>query len=155
MTAQYLTEGEISNSPAIKLGGADFRIPRLAFKQNRVVVGNLKKIMPLIATVQGMAGAAKVAITAGGEIDQSWFLNFPIDAETMDILAEVTYAAVTRAHPEMSRAQFDDLPIGVDELLMALPVIITQSFAFAKKPAGEGKPAAPAGEAPVPTGTLS
>ncbi len=159
MTASGLTPGEIASAPTIDLGGRTFHIPRLALAQNRVVIGNLQTIMPMLGRMQAVASTMKADKEAGGDVDISAMLNFPMDEATLDVLATVVYAAITRGAETLSRPEFDNLPIGVDELLMAIPTVIAQSFAFTRKKR-EGTPAAPAGEArtastgtPLPSGS--
>lgn len=48
-------------------------------------------------------------------------------AERYETLCDVVYAALTRAHPELDRSDFDDWPIATYELLDALPVIARQT----------------------------
>lgn len=145
-----LTEAEKKDAPKITLGGSEFAIPRLALKQNRVVVAGLKKLLPLLAELEKTAEAAKQAVASGagpGAAGMAMLDAFPIDEVSFDTLCDVVYAATTRARPEFSRAEFDDLPVGVDELMMALPVIMGQTFAFARR--GDAQPA---GEAQAPSG---
>jgi len=48
-------------------------------------------------------------------------------AESYDCLLDIGFAALTRAHPEIVRADFDDWPIATHELIAALPVIAKQT----------------------------
>lgn len=147
-----LTPAEIANSPIISLGGRDFHIPPLAVKQNRVVVGGLKTIMPMLAAFEKFAVEAKAA-AADGKIDSAeagfaMLASFPVEDGAFDALASIVYAALTRAYPSLSKAEFDDMPLGVDELLMAVPVIMAQSFAFARR--GGAQPEQPGEAKPAP-----
>jgi hypothetical protein len=143
-----LTEADIKNSPSIKIGGQVFYIPRLALKQNRVVVSALKMILPLISKIE--------VISRSPNPGAAMLDNFPIDDSSVELIANAVYAAITRARPDFARADFDDLEMGIDELILALPVVMQQSFAFMKTTGGE--PAAPSGE-PIPeassTGTAA
>jgi hypothetical protein len=44
-----------------------------------------------------------------------------------DTLLDIVFAALTRAHPALTREEFDDWPIAAWELLDALPVIAKQT----------------------------
>lgn len=44
-----------------------------------------------------------------------------------DALCEITFAALTRAHPDLDRAAFEDWPIPLYELVEAVPVISRQT----------------------------
>jgi hypothetical protein len=46
-------------------------------------------------------------------------------------LCEITFAALTRAHPALSRDAFDDMPIPLWELTEAVAVVVKQSGVFA------------------------
>ena len=55
-----------------------------------------------------------------------------ITAETMSgerlaPLAEVLWHGLRRAHPQLTREEFFDLPITIAELVAALPVVIEQA----------------------------
>lgn len=162
-----LTPAEIANSPPIILGGETFHIPALASKQNRVVMGGLKLLMPVLQDFERMANEAKSALdkakaNGGGNADDaksvlSMLNDFPLETATFDVLCDVVYAACTRARPEFTRAEFDDLPLGVDELMQALPVIMGQAFSFSRRVGGapaipEASPV-PVNPEPVPTPT--
>jgi len=135
MASQYLTEAELKNAPAITIGGRVFHIPRLALAQNRVVVENMQAIMPVIGRMEIVAASANPP----AEIMR----NFPIDAPTFAKMCDAVYAAITRGYPDFTRDQFDNgMSIGVDEIIMALPTVMSQSFAFKKKEASPGNGAA-------------
>lgn len=143
-----LTPAEIANSPSIRLGGERFFIPKLALKQNRIVVDRLRAVLPAMSRVM----AAAEAVKAGGPLD-GLIAAFPMDGDTIDKVADAVYAAITRANPDFTRAQFDDLPMGIDELLLAVPTIMSQSFAFMQREAAPGAPAGEPKAAPEPPST--
>lgn len=140
-----LTPAEIAAAPAVTLGGRKFFIPKLAVKQNRVVVSSLGKILPMVAMFETM-----VIKGADGNptVDMKRMLTMTIDDETWGLLLNSVYAACTRGQPEFTRDEFDDMPIGNDEILMALPIVMMQSFAFTKKEAGSQ--ATPGEPSPAP-----
>jgi hypothetical protein len=63
-----------------------------------------------------------------------------------DSLSTMAYAALTRAHPRLSRAQFEDWPIPYYELADAVPVIARQTGLV--KPARSAVPAKAGSQAP-------
>lgn len=147
-----LTAGEIADSPTIVLGGRTFHIPPLTSKENRVVVGALGSITGVLGKVEAALAQAepKAAMLA------MLMKGFPIDEQGYARCLDALHAACTRAYPELSRAEFEALPIGPDEVLIALPVLMTQSFAFTRKKKEGGTGAAPVGELPPKsTGTDS
>lgn len=55
-------------------------------------------------------------------------------AEQYDALAEIAFAALTRAHPWLDRTEFDDWPLPAHELIEALPVIAMQTGFLERQP---------------------
>jgi hypothetical protein len=47
--------------------------------------------------------------------------------EQYDLLLDIVFAALTRAHPDIAREDFDDWPIATHELLNALPIVARQT----------------------------
>lgn len=133
--SQYVTEAELRNAPTISIGGRTFHIPRLALAQNRVVVDNLTSILPVIGKMEAIALSANPA----GELTKAMATSFPIDMATFNKMCDAVYAAITRGYPDFTRDEFDNgLPVAVDEIVTALPIVMSQSFAFKKKEASRG-----------------
>lgn len=148
----------LANAPTINLGGKVFHIPRLAIVQNKVVVGCMKAMLPMMGTLEAIAKAEKTEPGSGAAF---MMRNFPLDDASFDSISKAVYAACTRGYV-ISQAQFDLLAVGIDELMTAVVVVVQQSFAFAKKLDRGGVPAASPGEAepgpilvPPPSGTES
>ena len=101
--------------PTITLAGEQWSVPVLAPKQNRIVVPALLEIIPKIVSAreENDGGLAQLARY--------------LDTATYDRLMDVAYYALSRAHPELSRSDFDDLPIDTAELIGALGVIACQA----------------------------
>lgn len=57
-----------------------------------------------------------------------------------DRLLDIVFVALTRAHPAITRADFEDWPIAYDELINALPIIARQT-GFVGERAGPARPA--------------
>ena len=87
----------MSEPMKITLGGAEYDIPVLATRQNRIVV-------PAIFSLAGAEPEARY-----------------------ETLLTITYAALTRAKPDLTQEQFDDLPMPMSDLLAAFPVIQEQA----------------------------
>ncbi|HTT84967.1 MAG TPA: hypothetical protein VMF67_15935 [Rhizomicrobium sp.] len=105
--------------PTITLAGREWTVPRLAPRQNRIVVPALLRLIPRIITAREDALAAK-------ESDLAYLARF-VDAPTYDELAALVYTALTRAHPELERQEFDDMPIETLELIGAVSVVARQA----------------------------
>lgn len=127
-----LTGAEIANAPKIKLAGREFSVPKLGIRQNRQVVGALQYIIPVLNRAEVMAAAAKDAPDARIDVE-GLAAVLTMSPDTFDRVADAVYYAVTRALPDFSREEFESMPIGVDELVAALPTVMVQSFALKKK----------------------
>ncbi len=106
-------------APAIILAGKHWPVPRLAPRQNRIVVPALLQLIPRIVKARAEAIAAK-------ENDLAWLGRF-VDQPTYDQLVTIAYTALTRAQPEFARAAFDDMAIETLELIGAIYVIARQA----------------------------
>jgi hypothetical protein len=106
--------------PAIVLAGREWAVPRLAPKQNRIVVPALLELIPRILRARAQADAA-------GEADQSSQLARYLDTAFYDRLGDVVFTALTRAEPGLTRAAFDDMPVDTLEMLVAVRVIALQA----------------------------
>ena len=102
--------------PTVTLAGREWPVPVLAPKQNRIVVPALLEILPRIAQIRDAAAS-------GGTAE----LARHLDTATYDRLTEIVFVALTRARPEIQRAEFDDLPIETIELMTAIHVIARQA----------------------------
>lgn len=106
-------------APVIRLGGMDWEIPVLAVKQNRIAIPAFFKFMPAFIAV---AQAAATRAT-----DPMWFSKVSVTTADFDAMADAIYAALTRAKPGLARAEFDNLPVSLEEMFGALPVIAKQT----------------------------
>ncbi|HEY3778770.1 MAG TPA: hypothetical protein VGL35_12000 [Rhizomicrobium sp.] len=105
----------MSDTPTIRLAGRDWPVPVLAPRQNRIVVPTLLELIPKI----GSARAGEPHSLAG--------LARYLDTAAYDQLTDIAFAALTRAHPGLSRAEFDDFPIDTLELIAAVRTIALQA----------------------------
>jgi hypothetical protein len=60
--------------------------------------------------------------------------------EQYDLLLDIVFAALTRAHPDIAREDFDDWPIATHELLDALPVIANRTGLMRATPIQRPRP---------------
>ena len=109
-----------SEPPTIVLAGREWAIPRLAPKQNRIVVPALLELIPRILDARAQADAA-------GETGHISQLARILDTAFYDRLGDAVFTALTRAEPGFTRAQFDDMEIDTLELLVAVRVIALQA----------------------------
>lgn len=122
-----LTPAPNPNPPAdsefITLVGQQWPIPPLGIRQNRIVV---PKLLALVKTLAPMLAASAV-LKANPDVDPFALIqHFALSEEQMDMLGDVVYIALTRAHRTLSRDDFLDMPVGLKELAMAFPVIMKQ-----------------------------
>jgi len=103
-------------APSVTLAGQVWPIPLLAVRQNRIVVPALRTLLALDLT--------------------------RISPEEVDLLADALYAGLTRGHPDLTRAEFDDMPITMLEMFRSIEVLAAQTglYSLVSKdtlPAGE------------------
>lgn len=126
-------------TPTIKLAGKEWPVPLLAPRQNRYVVPAIlsvaPKIMYAVAPQEGVS-PARLAAT--------------LDPAAMDQLGDICFWALKRAHKDMTRDEFDDMPINVMEMAIAMKVISEQTGLVSEKAPAPGEAEA---AAPSPTGT--
>lgn len=103
-----MDQAELATAPRITLGGKSWPVPLLAFRQN-------KHITPLVMSLNGMAP------------DTYSELEY-------DKIFRICYIALTRASPDLTFEQFEDLPVSVFETIAAFQVIIVQAGLSAGKP---------------------
>jgi hypothetical protein len=107
-----------NNFLLVTLGDKQWEVPRLGSIQNRIVSPLLLEIVPKIITAKKEGGS---------DFDQ--FAKY-LDTATYDKLLDIAYTALTRAHPELTRDEFNDLPITVLELVVAMTTIAKQAGLF-------------------------
>ncbi len=98
-----------ADEKTITLGGKPYRIPVLALRQNRRV------------------HAARLVNSASS--DES-FSVLKMDDAAIDDMTLAVRVALPRAYPDMTDDQFEELPMGMADLVAALPVIIDQAGLF-------------------------
>jgi len=117
--------------PSIKIAGKDWPVPQLAPRQNRVVVPALLNVLPKII---GAREQANGQMDGGGLAQLAQYL----DTTAYDKLTDIVFHALSRAHPELRRDDFDDMPVDTAELFAAISVIAHQAGLF--KPAKAADP---------------
>jgi len=159
-------------TPTIRLAGKEWPLPRLAIRQQRVVVPAIQRFTAWVRSIQPLRSKmdklqAEIAALRKAEQpipDESFQEERKLADEligayndmppmVLDAIIDACYAALTRAHPKITREEFDGMEITVPELMRAITVITEQSGIF--KPVSEGVSAT--GEAQTqeshPTGT--
>jgi hypothetical protein len=94
----------------ITLAGKHWPVPTLAPRQNRTVVPALLEVIPKIIHARGDASD----VTGFAQLARY------LDTQTYDRITEIAFMALTRAHPALTRAEFDDMSVDTAELLGAL-----------------------------------
>lgn len=126
---------EDARIPRIAIDGVEWPVPKLAIAQNVVIVPLIPKIMPALPSKE----------------------QPDIDRLTQEILGDMTgmaFEALRRGHPDLTRAEFDQMPLGIAELVDAMNVIALQTGLVRQTKPGErsvSDPLAAAATAP-PTG---
>jgi hypothetical protein len=146
-------------SPTVRLAGRDWPVPPLAIRQNRVVVPAIMKLMPSLSDFRAALpvvpdpGPAGDTPVPAEPVDPLWWRKVPLDQNTIDLLCDAVFHALTRGTPGLARNEFDGLEISPFELFAAIPVVLAATGMF--KPAEPGRAGEPTGEVTPPTSTPS
>ncbi|HLY07615.1 MAG TPA: hypothetical protein VKR31_17850 [Rhizomicrobium sp.] len=100
-------------TPTITLAGREWPLPKLAPRQNRIVVPALLELVPRILK-------ARDEVDKAGEKGSFATLARYLDTGSYDALANLVFAALTRANPSLTREEFDDMAIDTFELVAAV-----------------------------------
>jgi hypothetical protein len=109
-------------APKISLGGKEYPIPKLAPRQQRIVIPKGLALMKAFAESAGKPEAGEIS------------------AEQFDDLFDIVFTACTRADPSLKRDDFLDRPASFFELMSALNTIMLQT-GMADMPPAEPEPA--------------
>lgn len=112
------------NVKLIKLAGKEWPIPLLAPRQQRVIVPALNKLF------RGISRTTRE--------------DFELSTELIDLLTDVIWVALTRAHPQMKRDELLDMDTNISEMVDAMYVVSDQTRLYKRKvkepnAAGEAK----------------
>jgi hypothetical protein len=169
-----------NNAPCIRLAGLDWPIPLLAPRQNRHVVPAVSAITKRMRDTaeQKLAKldeAAKAGMLQHADPDEvsrkgadavlrqriwaitdfSFEMAHSLEPEFFDTVCDALYWALTRAHPQLTRQQFDDMPMGMLEMIDCIGVVAQQTGMMKRVEPSAGPladPNAPASPSP-PTST--
>ena len=124
----------------VVLGGRSYPVPPLAIKQLRRVVPAVMKVIPSFVGLS--------ALQAGGASWDAMASQLAhIDQTTIDALTDMVYWSLTRAHPSLTRDEFDNMEVTLKELVEAIPVVVDATGLMEKKAPGDGAAEPAAGEA--------
>jgi hypothetical protein len=164
-----------AGAPCVRLAGKEWPIPLLAPRQNRIVVPAVAKITKRMRDIAeqkfGSLDAqekADLIAALGSETelrsrlwrvtDFSFEIIANLESEFFDLVSDALYWSLTRAHPALTRQQFDDMPIGMIEMVDAVGIIAQQTGMMRRADPKEAAGPLAAGEQPSPsspTGTPS
>jgi hypothetical protein len=118
-TEKLTADSPVTDDPGITLAGKRWPVPRLAPRQNRVIVPILLRLIPRIIKARDDAVAAQ-------DSDLVYLSRF-VDEATYGELTTLAYTALTRGNPDLIRHDFDDMPVETLELVAAVFVIARQA----------------------------
>jgi hypothetical protein len=119
----------------LALGGREFLVAPLPLRQVIALGGLLPAMRESIAAIQSNGGA----------------LTLELFAPIVDVLV----CAFKKAHPTITRDDLLDLPIHVDEMLLAVPAIVAQAGGKPADPGAAAGEASAASPSSAPTGADS
>lgn len=133
------TNFDPKKAPHVRIAGKDWPIPTLAVRQIREVRASLVEMQSRMdATAQAASGTdttGAVQAPRKGGID----IIIELDRDDYDqLIVEVVYQALTRAHPALTRDEFLDMEVSDAEMTTAWLVARRQSniFVFAESQVG-------------------
>jgi hypothetical protein len=105
---------ELNNGcPTMTLGGVEWPVPALAIKQ-------LRQLTPIITRYfQRFKDAANTADVVS-RFDESMITD----------LLDIVFIGLTKAHPDISRDEFEEMSVSLSELREAVMVVVQQTGLF-------------------------
>ena len=98
-----LTQAELDMAPKMRLGGVDYALPTLTVRQ-------LKTVVPKLA-----------------QVTKQELSPFSMSEATVNDLFAVIFLSLSRAYPDLTQDQFDNLPISMIEAIQAVFVVMKQT----------------------------
>jgi hypothetical protein len=111
-------------TPTIEFGGKQWPIPKLAIKQLRLIRDKLVCLADKMVNKNATMG--------------------DLTADDTDALATILFVALTRAHPTLTREEFDEIGTDELELVTAFFVVLAQANGVSKRAAAAGEATGPA-----------
>lgn len=131
----------------VLLEGTEWPVPKLAPKQNEIVVPLILRTLPKILKITGRSGPSEGQEARDAMRISLSQLSEALDEQGMRDLATVLYWALERGHPELTRAAFDDMAIGTLDMVEALSVVARQTGVMRQTTQKEARESAASGEA--------
>ncbi|MES2055823.1 MAG: hypothetical protein V4564_07795 [Pseudomonadota bacterium] len=119
-------------TPTVTLSGKVWPIPTMAIKQNR-------RLHPVLIRLAARI-LGKETLTLGD-----------LSEEDLDDLADAAFVGLTRAHPTLSRAEFEDMTATPLDLVGAASVILFQTGMWVRKGTASGEASGAATSPPIST----
>jgi hypothetical protein len=116
-------EVDIEDAAQVILAGKPWPVPLLAARQNKIIDPLILSLLPIFVQWQSDKAAALA------QLGQTQY----------DALLEIAFVALKRAHPQLVREQFLDMPITLPELIAAFSIIAQQTGVFARGAPGEAE----------------
>lgn len=121
----------------VELDGKKWPIPKLAPKQNEVVVPLVLELVPkLTNSVRIIQKEGEDASKARTSMDLG-ALGKALTEKGMKDLYTILFLSLQRGHKDLTREEFDDMPIGTLDAIEAVMVISRQTGVIRQAKAGE------------------
>ncbi len=112
---------KIKGEATVRLAQKDWAVPMLSVRQNKVIDPIILSMLPVFAEWNNDKFAALQKI----------------GADHYDRLLEMTFHAIHKASPTLSRDEYQDFSITLPELIAAFPIIAQQTGIFSRDASGE------------------
>lgn len=125
----------------VSLDGTKWPIPRLAPAQNERVTPIILRIMPLLMRLSREERSQAVAVE-GQDLapvlsDRMERLGEVLSEQNLHDIYTAIYVALKKGHPDLTRDEFDEIPIGNLDAIEAMNVIARQTGTIRQARPGE------------------
>ena len=124
--------------PTVEICGEHYPVPPITARQQRVIVPAIMKLTPHLRRFAQAPKNDKGEIEPDAVID----LLASMDEQTYGLILDTVYWGIHKSTPNLTREQFEDLPMSPGELMAAFWVVIAQvklrpATAEVQRPAAE------------------
>lgn len=154
--SKYLTP----ETPTIVLAGKAWPVLNLSIRQQRTVLPAILQFMPWLDTftasqrelqvIQAKVQKAKddldeeaektATVEVKEKLEQLGRIYATMSETHLAALYDAVHGALLKAHPGLTKAEFEEMEVTLVELISAMPVIINASGLFRAATAGEVQP---------------
>lgn len=141
---------DLSETSPLMLGGVDFRVAPLVFRQTSRIEPKLPDVLAILNRRAAALGGVRLdengnAVFASAADGDAFLRALGLDEAESGLLLEIIHAGLTRVYPRLTLDDLVDLPLRAADLLNGVGVVLVASGLIEKKApnAGEAPAASP------------